>query len=56
MIESTHNEANRLRSAVEHSMAPTPTAASPFKGKNPCKAMIAVLTPHAGCHDSIMSL
>lgn len=39
---STHNLARRFRSGTGMSKAPTPRAASPFKGKNPCKPMIAV--------------
>ena len=33
--------ANRLRSEAGASKAPTPTADSPFKGKNPCNPMMA---------------
>jgi len=44
--------ARRLRSDIGESIPPTPSAAFPRRGKNPCRPRIAVLTPQAGCHDS----
>ena len=38
----THRAASRLRSTVGYSSAPTPAAAVPFKGKKPCKPIMAV--------------
>ena len=37
----TYRAARRFRSAVGYSMAPTPTAAVPLSGKNPCRPMMA---------------
>jgi len=51
-VQVRESVARRFRSAIGYSTAPTPMAASPFSGKNPCNPMIAVRTPQAGCHNS----
>lgn len=51
-IQFRERAASRFRSALGYSMAPTPAAAVPFSGKNPCSPMMAVRTPQAGCQSS----
>lgn len=40
----THSPASRRRSLAGYSIDPTPTAASPFSGKNPCSPIMAKIT------------
>jgi len=40
--EVTHNAASLFLSLAGYSIEPTPTAAWPFRGKNPCRPIIAV--------------
>lgn len=42
MRMDAYSAANRLRSTVGYSIAPTPAAAVPFSGKKPCRPIIAV--------------